>query len=161
MTCFMFLFSSVFYKKITDMNICETQVCVGCRLEAAAASIGLRPKPCSSERQWGRRSTIIEPAAKPNQGGHCVKTTAYWLVCPEVNLWRNREKERKDAWGSDSSKHGCPVHGTHPQRLDPHQIYGKKIFNESLQELRMLSRVTINCQVTKIFINPGSQMSVL
>ena len=41
MTCFMFLFSSVFYKKITDMNICETQVCVGCRLEAAAASIGL------------------------------------------------------------------------------------------------------------------------
>ena len=29
------------------------------------------------------------------------------------------------------------------------------------QELRMLSSVTINCQVTKIVINPGSQLSVL
>ena len=27
------------------------------------------------------------------------------------------------------------------------------------QELRMLSSVTINCQVTKIVINPGSQLS--
>ena len=32
---------------------------------------------------------------------------------------------------------------------------------QTLQELRMLSRVTINCQVTKIVINPGSQLSVL
>ena len=30
-----------------------------------------------------------------------------------------------------------------------------------MQELRMLSSVTINCQVTKIVINPGSQLSVL
>ena len=29
------------------------------------------------------------------------------------------------------------------------------------QELRMLSSVTINCQVTKFVINPGSQLSVL
>ena len=29
------------------------------------------------------------------------------------------------------------------------------------QELRMLSSVTINCQVTKIVMNPGSQLSVL
>ena len=29
------------------------------------------------------------------------------------------------------------------------------------QELRMLSSVTIDCQVTKIVINPGSQLSVL
>ena len=32
---------------------------------------------------------------------------------------------------------------------------------KSSQELRMLSSVTINCQVTKIVINPGSQLSVL
>ena len=29
------------------------------------------------------------------------------------------------------------------------------------QELRMLSSVTINCQVTKIFMKPGFQLSVL
>ena len=29
------------------------------------------------------------------------------------------------------------------------------------QELRMLSSVAINCQVAKIVINPGSQLSVL
>ena len=29
------------------------------------------------------------------------------------------------------------------------------------QELRMLSSVTINCQVTKIVTKPGSQLSVL
>ena len=32
---------------------------------------------------------------------------------------------------------------------------------KTLQELRMLSSVTINCQVTKIVINPGYQLSVL
>ena len=29
------------------------------------------------------------------------------------------------------------------------------------QELRMLSSVTINCQITKIVMNSGSQLSVL
>ena len=32
---------------------------------------------------------------------------------------------------------------------------------QTSQELRMLSSVTINCQVTKIVINPGTQLSVL
>ena len=32
---------------------------------------------------------------------------------------------------------------------------------KKLQELRMLSSVTIDCQVTKIVINPGSQLSLL
>ena len=32
---------------------------------------------------------------------------------------------------------------------------------KTLQELRMLSSVTINCQVTKIVINPDSHLSVL
>ena len=32
---------------------------------------------------------------------------------------------------------------------------------ETLQDLRMVSSVTINCQVTQIVINPGSQLSVL
>ena len=31
------------------------------------------------------------------------------------------------------------------------------IYPKTLQELRMLSSVTINCQLTKIVINPGSQ----
>ena len=33
--------------------------------------------------------------------------------------------------------------------------------NKTSQELRMLSSVAINCQVAKIVINPGSQLSVL
>ena len=36
-----------------------------------------------------------------------------------------------------------------------------RISEETSQELRMLSSVIINCQVTKIVINPGSQLSVL
>ena len=39
-------------------------------------------------------------------------------------------------------------------RVHPH-------YWKTSQELRMLSSVTINCQVTKIVINPGSQLSVL
>ena len=38
----------------------------------------------------------------------------------------------------------------------------RKIFiSKTSQELRMLSSVTINCQVTKIVMNSGSQLSVL
>ena len=33
--------------------------------------------------------------------------------------------------------------------------------NKTLQDLRMLSSVTINCQVTKIVMNSGSQLSEL
>ena len=33
--------------------------------------------------------------------------------------------------------------------------------NKTLQELRMLSSVTINCHLTNIVMNPGSQLSVL
>ena len=33
--------------------------------------------------------------------------------------------------------------------------------HQTSQELRMLSSVTINCQVTKIVMNSGSQLSVL
>ena len=36
-----------------------------------------------------------------------------------------------------------------------------KPLKQTSQELRMLSSVTINCQVTKIVMNPGSQLSVL
>ena len=38
-------------------------------------------------------------------------------------------------------------------------IHGKAL--KTSQELRMLSSVTINCQVTMIVMNPGSQLSVL
>ena len=34
-------------------------------------------------------------------------------------------------------------------------------FNKTSQELRMLSSVTINCQITKIVMNSGSQLSEL
>ena len=37
----------------------------------------------------------------------------------------------------------------------------EELFRKTLQELRMLSSVTINCQVTKIVMNPGCQLSVL
>ena len=33
--------------------------------------------------------------------------------------------------------------------------------NKTSQELRMLSSVTINCQITKMFINSGSQLLLL
>ena len=36
-----------------------------------------------------------------------------------------------------------------------------KLFAKTSQELRMLSSVTINCQVTKIVMNSGSQLSEL
>ena len=35
------------------------------------------------------------------------------------------------------------------------------VFKKTSQELRMLSSVRINCQVTNIVMNPGSQLSVL
>ena len=39
---------------------------------------------------------------------------------------------------------------------------GAPVFiKQTSQELRMLSSVTINCKVTKIVMNPGSQLSVL
>ena len=37
----------------------------------------------------------------------------------------------------------------------------KVMWKETSQELRMLSSVTINCQITKIVMNPGSQLSEL
>ena len=37
----------------------------------------------------------------------------------------------------------------------------EELFRKTLQELRMLSSVTINCQVAKIVMNPGCQLSVL
>ena len=42
------------------------------------------------------------------------------------------------------------------------KIFGaEKLRMETSQELRMLSSVTINCQVTKIVMNSGSQLSEL
>ena len=40
-------------------------------------------------------------------------------------------------------------------------FFGQKLvdWKKTLQELQMLSSVPINCQVTKIVKNPGSQMS--
>ena len=35
------------------------------------------------------------------------------------------------------------------------------LLQQTLQELRMLSSVTINCQITKIVMNSGSQLSEL
>ena len=38
-------------------------------------------------------------------------------------------------------------------------LEGATMLQKTSQELRMLSSVTINCQVTQIVINPGSQLS--
>ena len=46
----------------------------------------------------------------------------------------------------------------------PEEEKGKKgpqAGGKTSQELRMLSSVTINCQVTMIVMNPGSQLSVM
>ena len=53
-----------------------------------------------------------------------------------------------------------------PPRIGPTQYTCKTVFHkghlkETSQELRMLSSATINCQVTKIVMIQGSQLSVL
>ena len=45
------------------------------------------------------------------------------------------------------------------KQLDPND--GGGVRTETSQELRMLSSVTIDCQVTKIVMNSGSQLSEL
>ena len=47
--------------------------------------------------------------------------------------------------------------------MEPDNYYLKlfKLFKETSQELRMLSSVTLNCQVTKILMNSGSQLPEL
>ena len=42
-----------------------------------------------------------------------------------------------------------------------HKVSSEKYQNKTSQELRMLSSVTINCQITKIVMISGSQLSVL
>ena len=58
---------------------------------------------------------------------------------------------------------GFLVHTVHKIYNDDmiHLIPQQHVNYETSQELRMLSSVTINCQGTKIIINPGSQLSVL
>ena len=48
-------------------------------------------------------------------------------------------------------------------RLSNARVFAKKapVFLQTSQELRMLSSVTINCQITKIVMNSGSQLSEL
>ena len=50
-----------------------------------------------------------------------------------------------------------PVYG----HRDGWPIGPVQMLNKTSQELRMLSSVTINCQVTKIVMNSGSQLSEL
>ena len=43
----------------------------------------------------------------------------------------------------------------------PNDVNAEVLLDKTLQELRMLSSVTVNCQVTKIVMNSGSQLSEL
>ena len=53
-------------------------------------------------------------------------------------------------------------HGQNPQPPPSWQCQaGFNCVYKTSQELRILSSVTIKCQVTKIVMNPGSQLSVL
>ena len=56
------------------------------------------------------------------------------------------------------------------EKIAPHYTHSSTLLllstfaenkNKTSQELRMLSSVTINCQVTKIVMNSGSQLSDL
>ena len=53
----------------------------------------------------------------------------------------------------DSFVAACPK-----QWLDGTEDFKNTIDNKTSQELRMLSSVTINCQITKIVMNSGSQL---
>ena len=48
-----------------------------------------------------------------------------------------------------------------PAREDEGREKKKNLGDKTSQELRMLSSVTINCQITKIVMNSGSQLSEL
>ena len=54
-------------------------------------------------------------------------------------------------------------HGQYLPRLLEILIFTTVYYHveKTLQELRMLSSVTINCRITKIVMNPGSQLSEL
>ena len=74
----------------------------------------------------------------------------------EINLTNTRERiisMRYSIWRNFDELN---MKGMHQDRKNHIQICIK-----TLQELLMLSSVTINCQVTKIVINQGSQLSVL
>ena len=51
--------------------------------------------------------------------------------------------------------------GPSPDLYDNFNKIGDGVFTKTSQELRMLSSVTINYQVTKIVMNSGSQLSEL
>ena len=82
-----------------------------------------------------------------------------------VHIWvRNTSPETNSQILEDAPQYTKKIHfGTiHLEKFILGSNLGRKhISRKTSQELRMLSGVTINCQVTKIVRNPGSQLSVL
>ena len=86
----------------------------------------------------------------------CIQQTSF-------RLRRNFRPGSHDCAGGPGDDEGDHMDDRHLQSL--HCCPGERLFTSNIlktsQELRMLSSVTINCHVTKIVINPGSQLSVL
>ena len=74
-----------------------------------------------------------------------------WSLCTSKDLGY---KSPRDQWHRVCRWHRCC-------QYSPGTFYETVISKQTSQELRMLSSVTINCQVTKIVMNWGSQLSVL
>ena len=59
---------------------------------------------------------------------------------------------------TDPNRKYFSIPDPYPINFQNHRVFRVSGIRETSQELRMLSSVTINCQVTKIVINPGSQL---
>ena len=68
-----------------------------------------------------------------------------------VNIYYNSKHSYREDISLSASKKG-----THSMKNQVHDS-----FDKTLQELRMLSNGILNCQVTKIVLNSGSQLSEL
>ena len=79
------------------------------------------------------------------------------LLLQAVDIDETTNRDVKDSILDAARSQRQWVYWQHGQ-TSSHRILSKH--KNTSQELRMLSSVTINCQVTKIVINPGSQLSV-
>ena len=75
--------------------------------------------------------------------------------------WDCKFRNNLETCGAGKSFEASPQAGRHTASPGSYQPLYLYTLLQTSQELRMLSSVTINCQVTKIVMEPGSQLSVL
>ena len=90
------------------------------------------------------------------------KEGSRWLIVDSVHICHKQQVfQNHDVWRcEDFRDYKCPfkIITTKEESENGLQIV---TMTKTSQELRMLSSVTINCQITKIVMNSGSQLSEL